>query len=178
MLATAHPTINFPPHVTISPSPPVMHVSDAIGRRPRQRRWAFRQRPRFQRTALAKRPAFSDRFHLQGASNYCCLTQWVEPASCRGTGILPVSSLGICILPVINIHGRQHAHPTPIHAASDIKASAKDIKPKRSLLHNTTGVASFSTVRPRFPVPLNLLAGPLPAKHAPRGYLKRGTGHR
>ena len=65
-----------------------------------------------------------DRAVLQGASNYCYLTQWVEPEPCRGTGILPVSSLGICILPVINIHGRQHAHPTPIDAFSHVKAFA------------------------------------------------------
>ncbi|NEP48872.1 MAG: hypothetical protein F6K65_08585 [Moorea sp. SIO3C2] len=53
--------------------------------------------------------------------------------------------------------------------ASSMHASCLGaINPKRSLLHNVTGVASFSTVSPRFPVPLNLLAGLLPAKDTPR----------
>ncbi|NEQ87513.1 MAG: hypothetical protein F6K26_48150 [Moorea sp. SIO2I5] len=81
-----------------------------------------------------------------------CLFPPLEPASCR----LSIFYRG------------QHPHPTPIHAASHIKAFAKDINPKRSLLHNATGVASFPTVSPRFPVPLNLLAGLLPAKDTPR----------
>ena len=110
------------------------------------------------RTPYSLTSYYSDTLELTTSGKICWLKLYVG---------------GTCILPVINIHGRQHAHPTPIHAASHIKAFAKDIKPKRSLLHNTTGVASFSTVRPRFPVPLNLLAGLLPAKYAPRGNGKR-----
>ncbi|NEO09902.1 MULTISPECIES: hypothetical protein [unclassified Moorena] len=78
-----------------------------------------------------------------------CLFPALEPASCR-----------LSIFP-----GRQDAHPTPIHAASHIKASANAINPRRSLLHNATGVASFSQVSPQFRVRLYLLRL-MPAKHA------------
>ncbi|NEO65413.1 MAG: hypothetical protein F6J98_35480 [Moorea sp. SIO4G2] len=100
-----------------------------------------------------------DRAVLQDASNYCCLTQWVEQASCLFPALEPAS----CRLSIF--HPRQDAHPTPIHAAPHIKAFANPINPKRSLLADATGVASSFQVSPQFRVRLYLL-GLMPAKHA------------